>query len=220
MALSKQISPVSALVTLCRAFKAEGYSIGEMHGFSTVHDVHAKGSWHYDQENGFGKAADINFNGPGEMARLIRARKRAEELGLAVTLAEKGYVSGHADHLHVDLGQWSNLGAGIYRAKGSTGTGYNTVAVETSQDGDEEVALSSEAQAQVAAIVAAEVAKVRRGDEAQAQRQTIVDAVLASIPEKVWGASYGKNGIGPAAMRDWVADTRDLTGKIYDKETA
>lgn len=120
MALSRQVSQVSTLAAFCRWAQGAGYAVGEMTGFSVVHPVHAVGSWHYDQQGGYGLAADINSSGPGEMARLIIARQRAESMGLAVTLAELGPVVGHDDHLHVDVGLLSNLGAGIYHAAGSS----------------------------------------------------------------------------------------------------
>lgn len=168
MALSKQMSRGSTLVAYCHWLQAEGYQVGEMHGFSVVHPVHAADSWHYDKENGYGLAVDVNSNGPGEMARLIRARKKAEEMGLAVTLAEKGYVSGHSDHLHVDVGLLSNLGAGVYHARGdgltTGGSGGSSVApapstptVSTQEDDMPNID-------EVRAVVAAEVAKLPRGD--------------------------------------------------------
>ena len=72
MALGAQLSPTQTLVTFCLWAHRHGYDVGEMHGFSAVHPVHAGGSWHFDSDGGFGKAADINKNGPDERARAHR----------------------------------------------------------------------------------------------------------------------------------------------------
>jgi hypothetical protein len=121
MALGEQLSPVKTLVTFCKWAARNGFDVGEMHGFSTVHDVHVAHSWHFDQENGFGKAADINKNGDDRGAQLTAAVERAQELGLAVIFARDG-VTGraghHRDHLHVDVGPFSNLGQGGFRPAG------------------------------------------------------------------------------------------------------
>ncbi len=114
MALGTQKSPTQALVTFCLWARRNDYAVGEMHGFShDVHPVHARGSWHYDTDGGFGKAADINKNGGNERAALIAALDRAQELGLAVIFARDG-VAGpagkHRHHLHVDVGPFSHLG--------------------------------------------------------------------------------------------------------------
>ena len=82
MALGTQLSPTQTLVTFCLWARRHGYDVGEMHGFSAVHPVHTGGSWHFDSDGGFGKAADINKNGPDERAELIEALNRAQELGL------------------------------------------------------------------------------------------------------------------------------------------
>lgn len=122
MALSKQLTPTATLVQFCNWAEAQGYRVGEMHGFSTVHDVHMKNSWHYDKDaNGFGKAADINHgvNGPAERAKLIVAMHYARSLGLATIFAWQGtagVASGHQNHLHVDVGTQSNIGKGLIAA--------------------------------------------------------------------------------------------------------
>ena len=90
MALGTQLSPTQTLVTFCLWARRHGYSVGEMHGFSAVHPVHTGGSWHFDSDGGFGKAADINKNGPDERAELIEALNRAQELGLGVIFAATG----------------------------------------------------------------------------------------------------------------------------------
>ncbi|MDQ0372046.1 hypothetical protein [Cellulomonas humilata] len=121
MALGTQLSPTQTLVTFCLWARRHGYDVGEMHGFSAVHPVHTGGSWHFDSDAGFGKAADINKNGPDERAELIEALNRAQELGLGVIFARDGSagVSGsHKNHLHVDVGPFGHLGAGSFQPRG------------------------------------------------------------------------------------------------------
>ena len=96
-------------------------SVGEMHGFSTVHRVHMKGSWHYDKDGKYGKAADINKNGPSERTDLIRAVDVAQRLGLAVIFARdgvRGEAGAHRTHLHVDVGSFSHLGTSSFKPRG------------------------------------------------------------------------------------------------------
>lgn len=121
MALGTQLSPTQTLVTFCLWARRHGYAVGEMHGFSAVHPVHTGGSWHFDQEGGFGKAADINRNGPDERGHLIEALNRAQELGLGVIFARDGSAgvsATHRNHLHVDVGPFGHLGAGSFRPSG------------------------------------------------------------------------------------------------------
>lgn len=121
MALGQQLSPTQTLVTFCLWARRNGYSVGEMHGFSAVHPVHTHGSWHFDTDGGFGKAADINKNGPDEREQLIAALDRAQELGLGVIYARDGIngVAGqHKNHLHVDVGPFSHLGQSPFTPRG------------------------------------------------------------------------------------------------------
>lgn len=123
MAIGTQVSPVQTLVTFCLWAQRSGFSVDEMHGFSRVHDVHAPGSWHYDQEKGFGKGMDLNWRRPNssERRKLTGASAFAIELGLGVIFARDGSVgpaSHHQDHAHVDVGTYSNLGKGDGRARG------------------------------------------------------------------------------------------------------
>jgi hypothetical protein len=121
MALGTQLSPTQTLVTFCLWAERHGYDVGEMHGFSAVHPVHTNGSWHFDSDGGFGKAADINKNGPNERADLIEALNRAQELGLAVIYARDGtagVTATHQGHLHVDVGPFSHLGVASFRPRG------------------------------------------------------------------------------------------------------
>lgn len=119
MALSNQKTPTSTLDAFLAWAVAEGYSVGENPRYGTkrvTKSVHAKGSFHYD-----GLAADINAgtNGPAERAKLLTALTRAQAAGLAVTFARDGLVGSaknHQNHLHVDVGEWSNLGTGLVRA--------------------------------------------------------------------------------------------------------
>lgn len=118
MALSKQITPTSTLDGFLAWAVGAGYHVGEnpRHGTKKVtKGVHKVGSFHYD-----GLAADINFgaNGPAERAKLLVALTKAESMGLAVTYARDGIVGSaatHKNHLHVDVGEWSNYGRGVVR---------------------------------------------------------------------------------------------------------
>lgn len=117
MGLGAQRGTTAALVTFALWCKRRGYAVGEMHGFSTVHNVHTKGSWHYDQDGGFGKAADINVPGGGanERAHLAAAVPVAQSLGLAVIFGrdgKNGVTASHQGHLHADVGAYTNLGRG------------------------------------------------------------------------------------------------------------
>jgi hypothetical protein len=117
MGLGAQRGTVTALVTFALWCKRNGYQVGEMHGFATVHNVHAKGSWHYDKENGHGKALDLNWPGGGntERARLAAAVPVAQMLGLGVIYGRDGTngpTRTHQGHLHADVGAYSNLGRG------------------------------------------------------------------------------------------------------------
>ena len=121
MALGSQASPTQALVTFCLWAQRNGYAVGEMHGFSSVHRVHTLGSWHYDQDGPYGKAADLNKNGPNERADLIRALDVARSLGLGVIFARdgaRGVAASHQTHLHVDVSAYTHLGKGASKAPG------------------------------------------------------------------------------------------------------
>lgn len=134
MALSKQVTPTSSLDRFMTWAAAAGYDVGEhpAHG-GVTRGVHAPGSWHYD-----GLAADINWgtgSPPGERAHLVVALEVAESMGLAVIFARDGVAgvaTNHRNHLHVDVGEWSNYGAGdvrrragdlkVWRLQGAVGT--------------------------------------------------------------------------------------------------
>lgn len=124
MALGAQKSPVQTLVTFCLWAQRAGFRVGEMHGFTGVNPrVHTKGSWHYDQEGGYGKGADINHPAGGHVERthLANAAAVAQSLGLAVIFGQNGAdgpTRTHQGHLHVDVGAYSNLGRGQIATRG------------------------------------------------------------------------------------------------------
>lgn len=142
MGLGAQLSPVYALVTFCLWAQRKGYQVGEMHGFGPVHPVHKPGSWHYDRDGRWGKAADINWPGGGEeeRAQLSRATDVAAELGLGHIFARDG-VQGpartHQRHLHADVGAYATFGVGFYVPRGGGDRVAVAVqgAVGASQDG-------------------------------------------------------------------------------------
>lgn len=122
MAVTKQVASKATLKKFLAWAARSGYKVGEHPDYGTVHPVHMKGSWHYEQG-----AADLNFgsNGPAERAALITAMSVAESLGLAVTFARDGSVgsaAGHKNHLHVDVGSVSNYGRGNVAVKRATTT--------------------------------------------------------------------------------------------------
>ena len=126
MALAKSAALTSSIVRFCEWAAANGYQVGEMPPWGIVHRVHSKNSYHYARDGKYGQAADINWPGGGapERARLITAVSVAESLGLAVRYSLYGHVVGHDTHLHVDVGNWSNLGRG--EVKRSSGDGVTS----------------------------------------------------------------------------------------------
>lgn len=115
-----------SLIAFCFLAEIIGIRVGEMYGFKSPNPtVHNRQSFHYGRKNGYGYAADLNQDIPGvnpktERPLLIRALKIARSLGLATTYAldgTQGTAAAHKHHLHVDLGQWSNLGTGLERAR-------------------------------------------------------------------------------------------------------
>lgn len=120
MALSKQATPTRNLNVFLAWASAAGYRVGEHPAYGGVTAVHVPDSWHYE-----GGAADINWrvgNPPGERTRLLFALEVAESMGLAVTFARDGVVgsaASHQNHLHVDVGVYSNYGRGpVHRLPG------------------------------------------------------------------------------------------------------
>jgi hypothetical protein len=117
MSLSKQVTPSENLWAFGKWADAAGYHVGENPKYGGVTDgAHAAGSWHYD-----GLAFDINWgisSPASERAHLLVALEVAGSMGLAVIFARDG-VSGvaanHRNHLHTDVGEWSNVGTGDFR---------------------------------------------------------------------------------------------------------
>jgi hypothetical protein len=119
MALSQQVTPTYVLDLYMRWADLNGYHVGEHPDYGGVTPgVHALASWHKD-----GLATDINWgvgNPPAERDKLITAAIVAESMGLALTYARygtAGSASNHRNHLHVDVGEWSNYGNGNIRRK-------------------------------------------------------------------------------------------------------
>jgi hypothetical protein len=142
MAMSPKISSTTTLVAVLRFGELLGLRVGEMHGFSTVHNVHGKNSFHYDRDAGgkrWGHASDVNLIGHGantsvERELLARLMHVARACGLAVTHAYKGTVgsaAGHQNHLHIDVGSWSNIGQGLIRASTVKSPVRESVRVDT-----------------------------------------------------------------------------------------
>lgn len=123
MALSRQLTPTPVLLDFLAWAARAGYSVREHpHYGGVTPGVHRPGSWHGD-----GLAADLNHgsNGWTERARLLVAVGEAERVGLAVTFSRDGVVGSartHQNHLHVDVGEWSNLGRGLVRRTPPRGT--------------------------------------------------------------------------------------------------
>lgn len=119
MGLSQQITPTSTLTRFMAWAHAAGYRVGEHPAYGGVNPaVHARGSWHND-----GLAADINWGAgspPSERAHLLVALEVAESMGLALIFARDGVAgvaANHRNHLHVDVGEWSNYGDGNVRRR-------------------------------------------------------------------------------------------------------
>lgn len=120
MALSKQATPTRNLNVFLAWAAAAGYRVGEHPDYGGVTAVHVQGSWHYEAG-----AGDINWgvaNPAGERTRLLFALEVAESMGLALTFARDGVVgsaANHRNHLHVDVGTYSNYGRGnVHRLPG------------------------------------------------------------------------------------------------------
>ncbi|WP_456788370.1 hypothetical protein [Cellulomonas sp. P5_C5] len=228
MALGQQLSPTQTLVTFCLWARRHGYSVGEMHGFTAVHPVHTGGSWHFDQEGGFGKAADLNKNGPDERDHLIEALNRAQELGLGVIFARDGSagVSGsHRNHLHVDVGPFSHLGARSSKPRGG-GDGL-TAALQTAVHTGADEVWGFETDARLESIKAASGLMGVGFPLGVAFTQRVV-----GVPDDgVWGKqsrrahdvvtkdiqrAFGRpaNGIWDTALVDAYSSARDLRSRV------
>lgn len=140
MATSKRGAPTRNLVAFCGWLARNGYQVGEMPPWGTVHPVHVANSFHYDRDGKYGQAADINWPGGGdtEHNRLAAAVAVAESMGLGVIFAlhgTKGAASSHKTHLHADVGLWSSLGRGDFTRKAGDLVVWDTqLAAHASQD--------------------------------------------------------------------------------------
>jgi hypothetical protein len=227
MALGTQLSPTQTLVTFCLWAQRHGYAVGEMHGFSAVHPVHANGSWHFDKDGVFGKAADINKNGPQEREELIEALNRAQELGLGVIYARDGTagIAGlHKDHLHVDVGPFSHLGVASFTPRGGGDT--LTEAVQRAVHATADQVWGADTDVRVEAVKAAStlmgvtfphgvdftqrVVGVTDDGVWGAQSRHAHDVVTAAIQNALGRPA---NGIWDAAMVEAYAHARDLRSR-------
>jgi hypothetical protein len=120
MALSRQVTPTKNLHAFMRwAHATPGYRVSEHPSYGGVTPgVHAAKSFHYD-----GLAVDVNWatgSPPSERALLLAALEVAVSMSLAVIFARDGITgaaANHRDHLHADVGEWSNYGAGNVRRR-------------------------------------------------------------------------------------------------------
>lgn len=228
MALGAQLSPTQTLVTFCLWARRHGYSVGEMHGFSTVHPVHTGGSWHFDSDGGFGKAADINKNGPHERTDLIEALNRAQELGLGVIYARDGSAgvsASHKNHLHVDVGPFGHLGAGSFRPRG--GGDALTAAVQRAVHATADQVWGADTDKRAEAVKAASTLMGVRFPHGVEFTQRVVGAVT----DGVWGAQSRRahdtvtaaiqralgrpaTGVWNTATVDAYARARDLRSRV------
>lgn len=121
------MASMRSIVAFAYWAKANGFRVGEFAPWTTVHNVHIPGSYHFQRGEyrgvSYSKAADINWGPPGATSAEYSAMQRkaipvARSMGLSVIYALHGTVGSagsHKDHLHVDLGIWSNLGRGAFR---------------------------------------------------------------------------------------------------------
>lgn len=111
---SRMLTSAAHLKQYVDILRAQGFQILE---YEQTSPVHMSNSWHY-----YHLAADVNWPGGGqeefEKVRDI-AFPLAKQFGLATTVGLEGYVANHSGamfHLHVDVGEWSNVGHGAFRA--------------------------------------------------------------------------------------------------------
>lgn len=126
MALSPVRSTEATLWDYLDDMHALGFEIFEDGYYDKVDVAHAAGSFHYDHNprTGRGHAGDVNWPRAGEeRAKILSvALPEARRRGLAVTYSQHAHVPNHDDHLHVDIGTYSNIG---YGAQILPGTGHD-----------------------------------------------------------------------------------------------
>jgi len=122
MGTSGQLVPIRNKVLACQWLDANGYHVGESLPYTQVHQVHKSGSFHYDEQTYLGKlhskAADINYLYSGERTKLVAAVPVIRAFGCSVIYAlngSEGSSAQHKDHIHLDVGEWSNLGTGSFK---------------------------------------------------------------------------------------------------------
>lgn len=96
--------------------------------YDVISGVHgSRNTWHHWFDNGHALACDVNLNGTNDQTEFAWLKNQvlplAKQYGLAVTFPAdtNGYgIAGHSIgdslHLHVDCGEWSNVGSGAVRA--------------------------------------------------------------------------------------------------------
>lgn len=218
MALGKQVAPVSSIVTFALWARRAGLSVGEMYGFSTVHKVHAAGSWHYDRSGDHGLAADINHPAGGavERAALVRAVDVAHSLGLAVIYARdgvRGEAGAHQTHLHVDCGPYSHLG-GTGSFKPVPGGDRVTGALQDIVRAGIDLVWGPDTDRRLELVRAASVYRGHTFPQGVAETQRVVGAV----PDGDWGSrSAAAHDVTVAAIQRVLGVADDgIWGKYTD----
>lgn len=206
---------------------AAGYKVGEHPAYGVVHKVHMDGSWHYKDG-----AADINFgvNGPVERQKLLALIPIAQSLGLAVTFARDGVVGSaaqHKNHLHVDIGEWSNLGRGPVRVSGGNPNAAlpgtpNIRPLQAAVRAEQDNVNGPDTRQRVAAVRAASAYGGRGFPYGAAYTQRVVGAV----PDDAWGKNSNaahdatvraiQRAVGVAADGVWGAKTEAAVNAALD----
>jgi hypothetical protein len=128
MALSKKRATTGALVRFVQYAMANGVKVTDMPPYDAVTPgSHERGSWHYLKDGKYGQAADLNTrlgSSTAERNQLALFIPVAQSFGLAIIFGyygTNGPAAQHRDHMHVDVGSYSNLGrGGFVPALGST----------------------------------------------------------------------------------------------------
>lgn len=191
MALSAKQAPTASLVDFVLYAEANGYRIAGMPPWGTpTRGVHNSRSFHYDKDGKYGQAADINIGAAGaseyEMKMLRRLIPVAQSYGLGVLVAAYGTnITGHRDHLHVDVGSYSNLGRGSYRqAKGNRRTVRTQKALHQPRSKQDNL-LGSYTETDIKVLRAAS----RKGGVKFPQGVDRAQRVVGTKRDKKWGAN-------------------------------